>query len=170
MKRFLALAALVALPAITQAQTTSNGSIGVSADISTVLKFGTSSSLAFGAIVPGASASASGYIPLDRNVGVIFTLPDAANTGRLTRSGGTETIQPSYTCGVGSTNAAITTGQSFSSCTPATGTTAVLTLVAPVGNAVTTQYVIFNGSLSTTQTVAVPGTYLGTINITATAN
>ncbi|HEX2090989.1 MAG TPA: hypothetical protein VHG28_01255 [Longimicrobiaceae bacterium] len=154
--------AVFAIPA--KAQT--NGSISASADIPTVLNFGASTALSFGSVTPGQAAAGSGYIALSRNVGVIFTLPDAANTGRLTRSGGTETIQPTFTCGVGSTSSAVT--NAFSSCAPATGTTGVLTLSAPTG--VVNEYVIFNGSLTGTQTNAVPGSYTGTIRITATAN
>ena len=95
--------AVFAIPAKAQV----NGSISASADIPTVLNFGASSALSFGSVTPGTSASGSGYIALSRNVGVVFTLPDAASTGLLTRSGGTETIQPSFTCGVGTTSATI---------------------------------------------------------------
>ena len=160
----LAAAACLALPAMASAQV--NGSISATADIPTVLNFGTSSALSFGSITPGSAATGSGYIALNRNVGVVFTLPDAGNTGRLTRSGGTETIQPAFTCGVGSTTSTIVSA--FSSCLPATASTAVLTLTAPTS--VVTEYVIFNGSLTGTQTNAIPGTYAGTIRITATAN
>ena len=160
----LAAAACLAAPAMASAQV--NGSISASADIPTVLNFGTSSALSFGSITPGSAATGSGYIALNRNVGVVFTLPDAGNTGRLTRSGGTETIQPAFTCGVGSTTSTIVSA--FTSCLPATASTAVLTLTAPT--TVVTEYVIFNGSLTGTQTNAIPGTYSGTIRITATAN
>jgi hypothetical protein len=44
----------------------------------------------------------------------------------------------------------------------------VLTLAKPAGTM--TEYVIFNGSLTAVQTNTVPGTYSGTIRITATAN
>lgn len=156
--------ALSVAPSMAKAQ--ANGQISATADIPTVLNFGSSTALSFGSITPGSAATGTGYIALSRNVGVIFTLPDAANTGKLTRSGGTETIQPSFTCGVGTTSSAITSA--FSSCSPSTGTTAVLTLTAPTS--VQNEFVIFNGSLSSTQTNAVPGSYTGTIRITATAN
>jgi hypothetical protein len=164
LSRFVALAALVGLPVAAQAQV--SGQISAVAVIPTVLNFGTSSALDFGSITPGVAATGSGYIALSRNVGVIFTLPDAANTGKLTRSGGTETMQPAFTCGVGSTNATIVSA--FSSCLPATGTTGVLTLTAPATT--TSEYVIFNGSLTATQTNTIPGSYSGMIRITATAN
>ncbi len=168
MKKFalsLIAAAALTLPTLAQAQQT--GSISASADIPTVLNFGSSSALSFGSITPGAAATGSGWITLNRNVGVVFTLPDGANTGRLTRTGGTETIQPSFTsCGVGTTNSAVTAA--FSSCAPTDPTTQVGTLSAPSGTV--TEYVIFNGSLSGTQTNTVPGSYVGTIRITATAN
>jgi len=144
-----------------QAQT---GTINASADIATVFTFGTSSPLTFGSITPGTTASGSGSIAFSRNVGVIWTLPDAATTGQLTGPGGT--ILPTYTCGVGLT--ASTISSSFSSCTPATGTTAVLTVAAPT--ALVNEFVIFNGSLSAAQTNTVPGSYTGTIRITATQN
>ncbi|HEV2149954.1 MAG TPA: hypothetical protein VGR37_21330 [Longimicrobiaceae bacterium] len=160
----LAAAASLALPAMASAQV--NGSISASADIPTVLNFGTSSALSFGSITPGQAATGSGHIALSRNVGVIFTLPDAGNTGLLTRGGGTETLQPAFTCGVGSTTTAIVSA--FSSCAPATASTGVLTLTAPA--TVQTEYVIFNGSLTAAQTNAIPGTYSGFIRITATAN
>lgn len=160
----LAAAALVAAPSLASAQVT--GTINATATIQTVLNFGASQALDFGAVTPGTAATASGWIELNRNVGVVFTLPDGTTTGRLTRSGGTETLQPAYTCGIGTTNAAITSA--FSSCVPATGTTAVLTLTAPAAS--TTEYVIFNGSLTAAQTNTVPGTYNGVIRITATAN
>lgn len=160
----LAAAALALAPEAASAQVT--GTINATATIQTVLNFGTSQALDFGAITPGTGATASGWIELNRNVGVVFTLPDHANTGLMTRSGGTETLQPALTCGIGTTSAAITSA--FSSCTPATGTTGVLTLTAPAVS--TTEYVIFNGSLSAAQTNTVPGTYNGVIRITATAN
>ena len=47
-------------------------------------------------------------------------------------------------------------------------TTSVLTLPAPA--AVTTEYVVFQGSLSAAQTNIAPGTYSGTIRVTATPN
>lgn len=159
----LAGAALIAAaPSAASAQVT--GTINATATISTVLNFGTPSDLDFGAVVPGTAATASGYIPLNRNVGVIFTLPDNVTTGRLTGPGGN--LTPAYTCGVGATNSTIPSA--FSSCTPATATTGVLTLAAPTGT--TTEYVIFNGSLTAAQTNIAPGVYSGVIRITATAN
>ena len=160
----LAGAALLAVPSFASAQVT--GVINATATIQTVLNFGASQAVDFGAVTPGTAATASGWIELNRNVGVNITLPDAANTGRLTRSGGTETLQPAYTCGIGATNSAITTA--FSSCVPATGTTVVGTRTAPA--APVTEFVIFNGSLTATQTVTTPGTYNGVIRVTATAN
>lgn len=154
-------AALLALPTMAQAQT---GTINASADIATVFAFGTSSPLSFGSVTPGTTATGTGSIAFSRNVGVIWTLPDAATTGQLTGPGGT--ISPTYTCGTGSTVSAIVTA--FSSCTPATGTTAVLTVTAPAG--LVNEFVIFSGSLSAAQTNTVPGTYSGTIRITATPN
>lgn len=159
----LAGAALLAAPSVASAQAIT-GVINATATISSVLNFGTPSNLDFGAVVPGTAATASGYIPINRNVGVIFTLPDNVNTGRLTGPGGN--LTPAYTCGVGATNSTITSA--FSSCAPATATTGVLTLAAPTGT--TTEYVIFNGSLTAAQTNIAPGTYSGTIRITATAN
>jgi hypothetical protein len=160
----LAGAALLAAPSFASAQVT--GTINATATIQTVLNFGTSQAVDFGAITPGTAATASGWIELNRNVGVSITLPDAANTGRLTRAGGTETLQPAYTCGIGTTSSAITAA--FSSCAPATATTAVGTRTAPTGPV--TEFVIFNGSLTAAQTVVTPGTYNGVIRITATAN
>lgn len=160
---FLGLAALAAAPSAVSAQT---GQINATATVQTVLNFGASTDLNFGSIVPGETASGTGSIELRRNVGVVFTLPDAAATGRLTRVGGSETLQPAYTCGVGTTAAAITSN--FSSCTPATAATGVLTLTAPVGTV--TEHVIFTGALTGTQTQTTPGTYNGVIKITATAN
>lgn len=162
LSRLALAAAFVALPAAAQAQVT--GQIAASADIATVFAFGTSTALNFGTILPGAAASGSGSIAFQRNVGVVYTLPDGANTGRLTF--GTVNLIPSYTCGIGATAATITT--SFSSCTPATATTAVATLAAP--GSTTTEYVIFNGTLTASQTNVAPGTYTGTIRITATPN
>ena len=158
--RLIAALGMLALPSLAQAQSIT-GSIAASADIATVFSFGAPSALNFGSVVPGATASASGYIPLSRNVGVIYSLPDGATTGQLTGPG--PAIQPTYTCGVGTTSATITSP--FSSCN---GTTSVLTLAAPASTL--TEYVIFNGSLSAVQTNTVPGTYSGTIRVTATAN
>lgn len=159
--RVLAALAFLALPSLAQAQT---GTINASADIATVFTFGASTPLSFGSVTPGTTATASGSIAFSRNVGVIWTLPDAASTGQLTGPGGT--ISPTYTCGTGSTATTITS--SFSSCVPATGTTAVLTVAAPT--ALVAEFVIFNGSLSAAQTNTVPGNYTGTIRITATPN
>jgi len=158
--RLIAALGMLALPAAAQAQSIT-GSITATADIATVFSFGAPSALNFGSIVPGATASASGYIPLSRNVGVIYSLPDGATTGQLTGPG--PAIMPTYTCGVGSTNSTIVSA--FSSCN---GTSSVLTLAAPTGTM--TEFVIFSGSLSAVQTNTVPGTYSGTIRVTATAN
>jgi hypothetical protein len=158
--RLIAALGMLALPAAAQAQSIT-GSIAASADIATVFSFGAPSPLNFGSVVPGATASASGSIPLSRNVGVIYSLPDAANTGKLTGPG--PAITPTYTCGVGTTSTTIV--NAFSSCN---GAAAVLTQPSPTGTL--TEYVIFNGSLSAAQTNTVPGTYSGTIRITATAN
>jgi hypothetical protein len=159
--RTLALLAAIALPSVASAQSIT-GSIAASADIATVFSFGVPSALNFGSVPTGTAATASGYIPLSRNIGVIYSLPDAATTGRLTGPSAT-TLQPSYTCGVGATSAAITSA--FTSCGAAGNQ---LTLAAPTGTL--TEYVIFNGSLTAAQTNIVPGTYTGTIRITATGN
>jgi hypothetical protein len=159
--RVLAAATFLALPIAAQAQT---GTINASADIATVFAFGASTPLSFGSVTPGTTASGTGSIAFARNVGVIWTLPDAAATGQLSGPGGT--ISPTYTCGTGSTASAIVTA--FSSCAPATGATAVLTVTAPT--ALVNEFEIFSGSLSAVQTNTVPVTYSGTIRITATPN
>lgn len=159
--RLLALLSVVALPSLAHAQSIT-GSIAANADIATVFSFGVPSPLDFGNITPGTAAAASGYIPLSRNIGVIYSLPDGATTGRLTGPSAT-TLQPSYTCGVGTTSATITSA--FTSCNT-TGNQ--LTLAAPTGTR--TEYVIFNGTLTAAQTNIVPGSYTGTIRITATGN
>jgi hypothetical protein len=159
--RLALVAALVALPVAAQAQT---GSITASALISTVFNFGTPSPLSFGTVTPGTAATGSGFIALTRNVGVIYTLPDAGNTGKLTSAAGT--LTPSYTCGVGTTSSTIV--QSFTSCAPASAATAMLT--QPTPTTTVTEYVIFSGSLTAAQTNVAAGTYSGTIRITATPN
>ena len=158
--RVLAVIAALALPSVVRAQSIT-GSISASADIATVFSFGAPTALSFGSVTPGTAAAGSGYIALSRNVGVIYSLPDGATTGQLTGPGGN--LQPSYTCGVGSTSAAIVSA--FTNCN-ATGTQ--LTLAAPTG--LLTEYVIFNGSLAAGQTNVAPGTYSGTIRVTATPN
>ena len=159
--RIIALLGAIALPSAASAQSIT-GSINASADIATVFSFGAPSALNFGSVTPGTAATASGYIPLSRNIGVIYSLPDGATTGQLVGPSAT-TLQPTYTCGVGATNAAITSA--FTSCNT-TGNQ--LTLAAPTGTK--TEYVIFNGSLSAAQTNIVPGNYTGTIRVTATGN
>lgn len=161
--RLVAALGMLALPAAAQAQSIT-GSITATADIATVFSFGAVSPLNFGSITPGTAATGSGSILLQRNVGVLYTLPDAAATGQLTGPAGT--LTPSYTCGVGSTSTTIVSA--FTSCTPATAATTVLGLLAPTGTL--TEYVIFNGSLAAGQTNIAPGTYTGTIRITATPN
>lgn len=158
--RLLAALAMIALPSVASAQSIT-GSIAASADIATVFSFGAPTALNFGSIPPGTAATASGYIPLSRNVGVIYSLPDGATTGQLTGPGGN--LLPSYTCGVGATSAAIVSA--FTNCN-ATGNQ--LTLPTPTG--LLTEYVIFNGSLAAGQTNIAPGTYSGTIRVTATPN
>ncbi len=165
--RLALAAAIIALPAAAQAQST--GSITASANVATVFSFGTPSGLTFKSasatnVTPGAAATGTGYIALTRNVGVIYTLPDGATTGNL--SNGTTTLVPTYSCGVGTTSATISSA--FSSCVPTSATTSVLTLAAPT--ATTVEYVIFTGSLAASQTDIAPGTYSGTIRITATPN
>ena len=158
--RLLALLSALALPSIAGAQSIT-GSITASADIATVFSFGAPSALSFGTVTQGTAATGSGYIPLSRNVGVIYSLPDGATTGQLTGTGGN--LQPTYTCGVGTTSAAIVSA--FTNCN-ATGDQ--LTLAAPVS--LLTEYVIFNCSLAAGQTNIAPGTYSGTIRVTATPN
>jgi hypothetical protein len=163
-------AALLALPSLASAQNTAAGSITATATVSTVLNFGTSPGMNFGNVTPGTtSSSVTGYVPFTRNVGVSFTLTDGATTGRLTRTGGTETLQPTFSaCGVGTTNSAITSA--FSACggTGVTSATVVGTLAAPTTGP-TSEFVIFTGTVAV-PIAAVPGTYSGTIKITATAN
>ena len=158
--RLLAALALIAHPSVASAQSIT-GSISASADIATVFSFGAPTALNFGSIPPGTAANASGYIPLSRNVGVIYSLPDGATTGQLTGPGGN--LLPSYTCGVGTTSAAIV--NAFTNCN---NTGNQLTLPTPAG--LLTEYVIFNGSLGAAQTNIAPGTYSGTIRVTATPN
>jgi spore coat protein U-like protein len=158
--RLIAALGMLAVPALAQSQSIT-GSIAASADIATVFTFGVPTALNFGSITPNTAASASGSIQLSRNVGVIYSLPDGANTGKL--SGPGPAITPTYTCGVGSTTAAIVSA--FSSCN---GTSSVLTLPTPTG--LVNEFVIFNGSLTAAQTNTVPGTYSGTIRVTATPN
>ena len=102
--RLLAALAMIAVPSVASAQSIT-GSIAASADIATVFSFGAPTALNFGSIPPGTAANASGFIPLSRNVGVIYSLPDGATTGQLTGPGGN--LLPSYTCGVGTTSAAM---------------------------------------------------------------
>jgi len=158
--RLIAALTVIALPSVASAQAIT-GSIVATADISTVFSFGAPTGLSFGNITPGSAAIGSGYIPLSRNVGVIYSLPDGATTGRLVGPGGN--LQPTYTCGVGSTSATI--ASPFSNCNAAG---AQLTLASPP--ALLTEYVIFNGSLAAAQTNITPGTYTGTIRVTATPN
>jgi hypothetical protein len=158
--RLVAALGMLALPSIVKAQSIT-GSISASADIATVFSFGVPTPLNFGSITPGTAATASGYIPLSRNVGVIYSLPDGATTGQL--SGPAGALQPSYTCGVGSTSSTIVSA--FTSCNSAGNQ---LTLTAPA--ATLTEFVIFNGSLAAAQTDIAPGSYTGTIRVTATSN
>jgi hypothetical protein len=163
-------AALLAAPSVVSAQATATGSINAVAIVPTQMTFGTSSPIDFGSVVPGTtSAAASGSIAFTRNVGVIFTLPDAAATGRLTRVGGTETLQPAFTsCGVGTSSTAIVSATAFNSCAPTGATTPVLTLASPTTGP-TAEFIIFNGTVSVPAN-APGGTYTGVIRITATAN
>lgn len=155
--------AFVAAPSVMHAQTVT-GAITASADIATVFAFGTPNALDFGSVTPGAGATATGSIPFSRNIGVIYQLPDATNTGVLVGPAGN--IQPSYTCGTGSSITTIVTA--FSSCAPATATTAVLTVTAPT--ALVNEYVVFKGTLTAAQTNVKPGNYSGSIRITAVPN
>ena len=158
--RLVALLAAIALPSVAGAQIT--GAIAATAEVATVFSYGDPVALDFGSVTPGAAALASGHIPLSRNIGVIYSLPDGATTGRLTGPSAT-ILQPTYTCGVGSTMTTIVSA--FTSCNTAGNQ---LTLAAPTGTL--TEYVIFNGSLSAAQTNTLPGSYTGTIRITATGN
>lgn len=152
----LAAAAAFAFAPSAHAQ---QGQIEVSATIQTILDFGAASGLDFGIITPGQAATGQGSIELSRNVGATLDFPTATERGQL--SDGTTTLTPAYTCGVGSTATTIVTA--FSNCS-----TATLGLTAPTG--LTTEYVIFNGSLTAAQTNIAPGTYTGVITIRATQN
>jgi hypothetical protein len=158
--RLVAALGMLALPTLAQAQSIT-GSIAASATIQSVFAFGAPTALNFGNITPGTAATGSGYIPMQRNVGVIYSLPDGATTGQLTGPG--PAILPTYTCGVGTTSAAITT--TWANCT---STGALMTVVGASG--LVNEFVIFNGSLSAAQTNTVPGLYSGTIHILATPN
>jgi hypothetical protein len=161
--RLVAALGMLALPSLSQAQTATTGSIAATATIQTLFAFGTASPLSFGTVTPGTAATATGYIPMQRNVGVIYTLPDGATTGQLVK--GANTLQPAYTCGIGTTSAAITT--SFTNCNT---TAAQFTASSATVTGVVNEFVIFNGSLTAAQTNTVPGLYSGTIHILATPN
>ena len=77
--RLIAALGMLALPSVLKAQSIT-GSIAASADIATVFSFGVPSPLNFGSVTPGTAAAASGFIPLSRNIGVIYSLPDGATT------------------------------------------------------------------------------------------
>lgn len=156
----LAAAAAIAAPSAANAQVTDQGQIEVSATIATILRFGASSGLNFGSITPGTAATGQGSIELIRNVGTVLDFPNATELGQL--SDGTTTLSPSYSCGVGATATTISTP--FTNCS-----TATLTLAAPASG-LTTEYVIFEGSLTAAQTNVTPGTYSGVITIQATQN
>jgi spore coat protein U-like protein len=155
-----AVAALAFAPSAAQAQATDEGTIAVSATIQSILRFGASTALDFGTVVPGQAATGQGSIELIRNVGAVLTFPNDTEVGVLTGPGGT--ISPEYTCGVGATATAIDTNFD-GDC--ATGS---LTLDAPAG--LSTQYVVFNGALTAAQTNTTPGAYTGTIRVLATQN
>jgi hypothetical protein len=170
MKKLLLTAAMLAIPAFASAQTVS-GSVAVSATIPTTLDFGAATDINFGTVTANntATAAKTGSIAFTRNVGVSFYLPDGTATGRLYRGGVTTaaSLQPTWSsCGVGTT--ATTVSSSFSSCTPASGTTSVLTLAAPTTGA-TSEFVIFTGTLTAPSTTQ-GGTYTGSITIQAVAN
>jgi spore coat protein U-like protein len=158
-KLALSLAAVAAFAFAPSAAHAQQGQIEVSATIQTILDFGASSALNFGTITPGQAATGQGSIVLSRNVGATVDFPNASERGQL--SDGTTTLTPSYTCGIGATATTITTP--FTNCS-----TATLALTAPTG--LTTEYVIFNGSLTAAQTNIAPGTYTGVITIRATQN
>lgn len=160
--RLVAALGMLAIPTLAQAQSIT-GSIAASATIQSVFAFGAPSALSFGNVTPGTAATGSGYIPMQRNIGVIYSMPDGNATGALTGPGGT--IQPTYTCGVGTTSAAITTA--FANCT---STSALFTVTAASVSGLVNEWVIFNGSLSAAQTNTVPGVYSGTIHVLATPN
>lgn len=161
--QFVLAAALVVLPAAAQAQAQSiTGSIGAQADVATVFAFGTVTQLSFGSVIPGATATGSGNIIINRNVKVMYSLPDGATTGLLTLTGGTNTLQPTFTsCGVGTV--ATTISSAWTACTPPVTYTA-----APAGGQVS-EYVIFNASLATSLST-LPGLYVGVIKVVATTN
>jgi hypothetical protein len=161
--RLVAALGMLAIPTLAQAQSPTTGSIAASATIQSVFAFGTPVALSFGNVTPGTTATGSGNIPMQRNIGVIYSLPDGSTTGQLSGPGGT--IQPTYTCGVGTTSAAITTA--FASCT---STSALFTVAATSVTGLVNEWVIFNGSLSAAQTNTVPGVYSGTIHVLATPN
>lgn len=163
----LAGVAALALPSMASAQIT--GEIEASATIATVLDWGTATPMSFGSVIPGATKTARGSIPITRNVGVTFTLPQGGTTGLLTRSGtGTQpTLQPTFTCGVAANNTAAAADwvTTFSACNVASPTSAALAAPAQT----TTEHLIFDGTLVTAASTQ-PGTYTGSIRITATAN
>lgn len=156
LSRIVAIAALVTAPVAAQAQI--SGSFDASANVATVFAFGASTAMTFGSIIPGqaTAVTATGSIALQRNVPVTYTI--GANPGLLTLVGGTATLQPSLSCGMGTIATAISAN--WTSC--AAGT--VTKYAAPTST--TTEYVVFTGSLLTT-TSTPPGSYTGTISITA---
>lgn len=160
--RLVAALGMLALPTLAQAQSIT-GSIAASATIQSVFAFGAPSALSFGNVVPNTAATGSGYIPMQRNVGVIYSLPDGATTGQLTGPG--PAIQPTYTCGVGATSGTLTT--TWANCT---STGALQTVAGATVSGLVNEFVIFQGSLTAAQTNTVPGVYSGTIHVLATPN
>lgn len=163
---FIAAAAVLALPSVSAAQTstTQTGSVNASAYIPPALSFGTPTSLVFATsgasgIVPGQEAVGTGSIPLTHNSDVTISFPNGTGTGLLTGPGGA-TVQPTYACAY---TPATGTATSLGACTSTTGT-----LISQTAGTSTTGTIGISGTIAGTATGALaPGTYSGTINIKA---
>lgn len=175
LSRVVALLAIVGLPVVAQAQAAQTASIATTADVATVFSFLTPTAMSFPSVIPGAAAvTASGSIGFQRNTTVkyvIGAITDLKHTDNVSLIPYTATAPTAGTagftitsCGLGTTASAIATATTWSSCI-ANASNAYST--AP--SATTTEYIIFNGSLSTT-TATKPGLYTGSISITATVN
>ena len=175
----LAALAMMALPAAldAQANTNVNNTIGVSATVGKAFRWTIGQDLLFGTVIPeGDGSTAALTVPASqaaadadgRQAGYVALFMNSATNVTVDAptsldGSGTNTLNVSFVCGVGSDNSGTLDVQASGACADA----AVLNLTLS-GSGSETVYIFFGGTLATADLeAAMADTYTGTITLTA---
>ena len=157
-KSALALAALLALPAIASAQT---AIINVSATVQSAVSFSNTSDFTFGAaLTPGTGATVT---PANGGKSMVsYNVPTTVSVAGTALSNGGASLPVTYSCAQDASGTAATPTAFPGTC--AAGYTTVLS-----GNALTNHWIYVGGAIAAASTTSAPaGIYTGTVTLTAT--